>query len=148
MLQGQLARAEAELTEVRDTNEKHGIKDDYANYYLLGEVRRLNQDADKAVTLDRQALALARQNTGENSEPTATAHYHLGLALRDSGDAANAEAELRAALAAFANFIPKAEHPAAATTRLELGKLLAALSESAMAINLGMMAKARLARSS
>ena len=31
---------------------------------------------------------------------------------------------------------------------VELGKLLAALSESAMAVNLGMMAKARLARGS
>ncbi|MGH3254403.1 MAG: hypothetical protein ACRDOU_03195 [Streptosporangiaceae bacterium] len=30
---------------------------------------------------------------------------------------------------------------------VELGKLLAALSESAMAVNLGMMTKARLARS-
>jgi eukaryotic-like serine/threonine-protein kinase len=130
LLKGQLDLAETELTEVRNTNEKHGIKDDYANYYLLGEVRRLRRDAGEAVIFDRQALALARQGTGENSEPSATAHYYLALALRDNGDAANAEAELRAALATFASFIPGAEHPAAATTRLELGKLLVARADT------------------
>jgi len=118
------------LTEVRDTNEKHGIKDDYANYYLLGEVRRLRHDAGEASILDRQAQALNRQSAGENSEPSAQAHYYLGLALRDSGDAANAEAELCAALASFASFIPGAEHPAAATIRLELGKLLAVRADT------------------
>jgi hypothetical protein len=49
--------------------------------------------------------------------------------LRDSGDSAGAEQELRAALASF-GYIPNARHPWAATTRLELGRLLAARADT------------------
>jgi hypothetical protein len=77
------------------------------------------------VSLDRQALLRAQHDAGEHSRYAALAHHYLGLALRDSGDGAGAEQELRAALASF-GYIPNARHPWAATTRLELGKLLAA----------------------
>jgi hypothetical protein len=53
------------------------------------------------------------------------AHHLLGLALRDAGHISGAESELRAALAAYASYIPNAEHPDAATTRYELGAILA-----------------------
>ncbi|MEO5624206.1 MAG: hypothetical protein ABIQ78_12385, partial [Dokdonella sp.] len=63
---------------------------------------------------------------GESAESVALAHEYLGRVLRDSGDTTGAEVELRASLASYAGFIAKAEHPAAATMRLELGQLLIA----------------------
>jgi hypothetical protein len=50
--------------------------------------------------------------------------------LRDSGDRDGAERELRAALASFAAYLPNAEHPLAATTRLALSRLLAIRPEN------------------
>ncbi len=123
-LQGRLDRAEAELTEVRANDDKHGAKDDASIYYWLGEVQRARKDAAGAVLLDREALRRALAIGGEKNRYTALAHYYLGLALRDSGDIAGAESELRAALASF-RYIPNAWHPWAATARLELGRLLA-----------------------
>jgi serine/threonine-protein kinase len=124
VLQGQFESAEAELTEVRTNNDKRGAKDDAQIYYWLGEARRLRKDAAGAVILDREALQRAQHDSGENSRYAALAHHYLGLALRDSGDTAGAERELRAALASF-TYIPNAAHPWAATTRLELAELLA-----------------------
>ncbi|MGH8040711.1 MAG: protein kinase domain-containing protein [Rudaea sp.] len=124
LLQGQLDRAEAEFKEVRSADEKRGAKTDYSIYYFLGEVERLRKQGPESVILDRQALEIARRVAGENTEATALAHYYLGLALRDSGDPAGAEAQWRAALVSFAGYIPHAEHPLAATTRLDLGLLL------------------------
>jgi len=129
VLQGRLDRGEVELTEVQRTDEKRGVKDDSSNFYWLGEAHRKHNDAAGAVSLDRQALQLAQHDTGENSRYTALSHYYLGLALRDNSDAAGAEKELRAALASF-TYIPNAEHPWAATTRLELAKLLAARADA------------------
>ena len=125
VLQGRFDQAEAELTEVRNADEKRGAKDDASTWYWLGEARRRQNDAAGAVSLDRQALLRAQKDAGENSRYAALAHHYLGLALRDSGDAPGAEQELRAALASF-GYIPNARHPWAATTRLELGRLLAA----------------------
>jgi len=48
----------------------------------------------------------------------------LGLSLRDTGDDTGAIAEFRSALAAYASYLPNAEHPLGATTRYELGLLL------------------------
>jgi serine/threonine-protein kinase len=124
LLRGQLDRAEAEFKDVQGVDERRGKKNDYSIYLFLGEIERLRKHGPQSVILDRQALELARQVSGENTEPTALAHNYLGLALRDSGDSANAEIELRAALASFAGYMPNAEHPLAATTRLELGLLL------------------------
>ena len=81
------------------------------------------------MSLDREALLRAREDAGENSRYAALAHHYLGLALRDSGDRAGAEQELRAALASF-GYIPDARHPWAATTRLALGRLLGARTDT------------------
>ncbi len=124
LLQGRLDQAQAELGEVQASEVKRGVRDDASILYDLGELHRARHDPLAAVTLDREALERARQNTGERSRYSALAHYYLGLALRDSGDAVGAESELRAALAAF-RYIPDAAHPWAATTRLELSRLLA-----------------------
>jgi len=123
VLQGRFDQAEAELREVQKANEKRGATDDASIWYWLGEARRLQSDAAGAVTLNRQALLRAQRDTGEKSSYAALAHHYLGLALRDSGDSAGAEQELRAALASF-GYIPNARHPWAATTRLQLGRLL------------------------
>jgi hypothetical protein len=88
-------------------------------------VRRLQGDTRVALDLDREAVQFAQSGPGESSDDAALAHHYLGLALRDSGDVAGAEHEFRAALASFAGYIPDAEHPRAATTRLELAQLLA-----------------------
>ena len=53
-------------------------------------------------------------------------HDGLGLALRDGGDVDGAIAELRAALASYAGYLPNAEHPLAADVRYDLGRLLIA----------------------
>jgi serine/threonine protein kinase len=129
VLQGRFDQAEAELAEVQKADEKRGAADDASIWYWLGEARRLRKDAAGAVSLDRQALLRAQQDAGENSRYAALAHHYLGLALRDSGDGAGAEQELRAALASF-GYIPNARHPWAATTRLELGRLLATRADT------------------
>jgi hypothetical protein len=51
-------------------------------------------------------------------------HDGLGLALRDAGEVEGAIPELRAALASYAGYLPKAEHPLAADVRYDLGRLL------------------------
>jgi hypothetical protein len=77
------------------------------------------------VKLQREALALAQKERGESSRFTALNHHYTALALRDAGDTPGAIGELRAALASFAGYLPKARHPLAATTRMELAALLA-----------------------
>jgi tetratricopeptide (TPR) repeat protein len=126
MLQGDLERAEEELTEVRDQESKLGLaaQDSFITFYRLGEVKRLRGDAAAAIELERTALAATQKTHGESSRYTAMAHHLLALALRDQGDVAGAERELRAALASYAGYIPQAEHPLAATSRYELGLLL------------------------
>ena len=126
MLQGDLTRAETELDEVRSQENKPNFTDpdNYITFYRIGEVKRRRGDTAAAVELERLALAEAQKRRGENNRYTAMAHHLLALALRDSGDAAGAERELRAALASYASYIPQAEHPLAATSRYELGLLL------------------------
>ena len=124
VLQGKFESAEAELAEVRANDDRRGAKDDAQIYYWLGEAHRLRKDPVGAVSLDREALQRAQHEAGEPTRYAALSHHYLGLALRDSGDTAGAETQLRAALASFA-YIPNAQHPWAATTRLELAKLLA-----------------------
>ncbi len=125
-LQGDLDRAEKELVEVTEQEHRLGIveQDSFITLYRLGEVKRLRGDAAAAVELERSALAGAQKTRGESSRLTAMAHHLLGLALRDQGNGAGAERELRAALVSYAGYIPKAEHPLAATTRYELALLL------------------------
>jgi serine/threonine protein kinase len=129
-LKGELDRAQTELLEVKRNEEKRSIDDDPELYYQLGEVQRLRGNAAEAVELDRKALQFAQMDPGESSDSAALAHDYLGLALRDAGDTASAERELRASLASFAGYVPNAEHPRAATTRLELALLLAKHAES------------------
>ena len=129
-LKGELDRAQTELLEVKRNEEKRSVDDDPELYYQLGEVQRLRGNAAEAVELDRKALQFAQMDPGESSDSAALAHDYLGLALRDAGDTAGAERELRASLASFAGYVPNAEHPRAATTRLELALLLAKHAES------------------
>lgn len=124
-LMGQLDRARDELVEVKSNEEKADVNDDPEIYYQLGEVSRLRGDTAEALRLDRDALKFARAGPGEKSDVAALAHHYLGLALRDSRDLAGAAQEFRAALASFAGYLPDAEHPWVATTRLELGLVLA-----------------------
>ena len=127
-LQGRLDEAETELAEVQRGFEAHGIKDDPELFYQLGELERLRGHADAAVKLDRQALDAATAKEGESSETTALAHGYLALALRDGGDRAGAERELRASLAFFKSAFPETGHPLEATAQLELAALLTARS--------------------
>ncbi|MGA9422553.1 MAG: tetratricopeptide repeat protein [Rhodanobacteraceae bacterium] len=126
-LRGDLPAAERELAEVRAADMKRDTED-VVDDYRLGEIRRLRGDPAGAARLDRKALETARKLYGENTRFAAVAHHCLGLALRDSGDAMGAERELRASLASFAGYIAHAEHPLAATTRLDLASLLATRS--------------------
>ena len=132
MLQGDLDRAEKELTEVRDQESKLGLaaQDSFITLYRLGEVKRLRGDAAAAIELERTALAATQKTHGESSRYTAMAHHLFALSLRDQGDTAGAERELRAALASYAGYIPNAEHPLAASTRYELGLLLVKRNET------------------
>ncbi len=123
-LQGRLDEAETELAEVQRGFEAHGVKDDPELFYQLGELERLRGHADAAVKLNRQALDAATAKEGESSESTALAHGYLALALRDSGDRAGAERELRASLAFFKSAFPETGHPLEATAQLELAALL------------------------
>ena len=127
MLQGHLDLAESEFVAIRDV-EKKNKPDAPADSTLLsrlGEVERLRGNAKAAVNLQREALASAQKERGENSRYTALNHHFTGLALRDAGDTAGAERELRASLASFAGYLPQARHPLAATTRIDLAALLA-----------------------
>jgi len=126
MLTGDLERAEAELTEVRNQENTPTFTDPdgYITLYRIGEIKRRRGDAAAAVELETKALSDAQKHRGENNRYTAMAHHLLGLALRDAGDARGAERELRAALASYAGYIPGAEHPLPAATRHELGLLL------------------------
>lgn len=124
-LQGDLERAEKELTEVLDVERKHNATElDVGDLYHLGEIKRLRGETAAAIELERSALAISQKKYGENTRYTAMAHHMLALALRDQGDTAGAERELRAALASYAGYIPQADHPLAATSRYELGLLL------------------------
>jgi serine/threonine-protein kinase len=125
MLQGQLDLAEREFAEIEANNATHKIDDDVTTYYWSGETARLQGDLATALRRDRHAVLSARKVNGEDSRQAAVAHHYLGMALRDSGDVAGAIREFRAALTSFAGYIPAADHPFAATTRLELARLLA-----------------------
>jgi eukaryotic-like serine/threonine-protein kinase len=124
LLRGHLDQARLQLDEVQAADLKRGENDDYSLYQWRGELQRLRGDAQAAVDIEREGLARSRKGTGERSRYTALSHHYLGLALRDGGDRAAAIAELRAALRSF-DYIPGAEHPWAARTRLELAHLLA-----------------------
>jgi len=126
LAQGRLDLAESEIREVRAGEDRSGNseREAYMTVFRLGEIRRQRGDLASAVELDRTALAAARVEKGEPSRFTALAHHYLGLALRDQGDAAGAERELRAALASYSAYIPHARHPLAATVRLDLAALL------------------------
>jgi tetratricopeptide (TPR) repeat protein len=66
-----------------------------------------------------------------NARQTALSHFYLGLALSDAGDKAEAESELRAAIAAYRALLPPdGAHPFSASARLALGRLLAAQPEA------------------
>ncbi|MEO5561018.1 MAG: serine/threonine-protein kinase [Dokdonella sp.] len=126
MLRGDLDRAAAELSEVMQRQNKPDAidPDGFATFYRLGEVKRRLAQAAAAVELERKALIGAQKVRGESSRYTAMAHHLLALSLRDAGDEAGAEHELRAALASYASYIPQAEHPLAATVRYDLALLL------------------------
>jgi eukaryotic-like serine/threonine-protein kinase len=124
LLRGHLDQARLQLDEVQAADVKRGENDDYSLYQWRGELQRLRGDAQAAADIEREGLTRARQGTGERSRYTALSHHYLGLALRDKHDRADAIAELRNALKSF-DYIPGAEHPWAATTRLELARLLA-----------------------
>ena len=125
LVQGKLDLAENELTEVRiQDNKKPPGMDAYFTGYRMGELKRLRGNAKGAIAEDRAALELAEKLNGDDNRYAALAHHYLGLALRDGGDEAAAEKQMRAALVSYAGYIPKAEHPLAATTRYELGLML------------------------
>jgi len=128
VLLGDDQKALAELGEVRRIDDRLGEHDDQSNTYWLGEAYRLQHDAARAIEFDREALASAQRVGGERSRYTAQAHHFLGRALRDSGDVVGAENEFRASLASF-EYLPRAEHPKAATLRLELAELLCARAQ-------------------
>ncbi len=113
MLRGELDRAAAELTEVMGRENKPSAidPDGFVTFYRIGEVKRRLAQTTGAVELEREALAGAQKVRGESSRYTAMVHHMLALSLRDSGDGAGAERELRAALASYAGHIPQAEHP-------------------------------------
>ncbi|MBL0163414.1 MAG: serine/threonine protein kinase [Xanthomonadales bacterium] len=129
LLRGRLDQARVQLDEVQAVDAKRGEDDDYSLYQWRGELQRLGGDPQAAVAIERDGLERARRDTGEHSRYTALSHHYLGLALRDGGDRTAAIAELRGALKSF-EYIPGAEHPWAATTRLELARLLAMKPET------------------
>jgi tetratricopeptide (TPR) repeat protein len=123
LMQGRIDLALVRFTQVREQSLKDSRKIDAPLEVWLGEVKRLDHDLPAALEIDRQALADAPSSLGAR-RVAALAHHAYGLALRDSGDEAAATRELRAALSSF-HYIPNAEHPTAATTRLELALMLA-----------------------
>ncbi|MEO6687920.1 MAG: tetratricopeptide repeat protein, partial [Dokdonella sp.] len=126
MIQGDLQRAEADIGEVRNQESRLGLdeRELYITFYRLGEIKRRQGDFAAAVTYDRRALDASLRDGGEHNRYSAMAHHYLGLALRDRGDLADAERELRAALASYAGYIPQAAHPLAANVRYDLALLL------------------------
>ena len=123
---GKLDAADAELGRVAAHEEKQGDtdKDRALTLIRLGDLQRSRGNFAAAVELHRRAVAGAHEKHGENHRFTANAHEQLALSLRDSGDARGAEQEFRAALASYAAYLPNGEHPMAATTAYELGRLL------------------------
>ena len=124
--QGKLDPAQTELLEVLDREKKAGTPDmgDFIDHYRLGDVKRLQRDFKSAIELQQAALAASQKDNGENSRFTASAHQYLAASLRDSGDAAGAEREYRAALVSYNGYLPNGEHPKAAEARYELAMLL------------------------
>jgi hypothetical protein len=124
------------LSEIQDVREREKLANpasdgDYITLERIGEIKRRLGDAATAVELQKTALQMSQKQNGEASRYTAMAHHLLGLALRDVADAVGAERELRAALASYVAYLPpRGEHPLAATTRYELGKLLALRPDS------------------
>ena len=126
---GRFDKAAEQLDEVQAVDARQGVLDDYSLFYTLGELHRLRKDPAAAISLEREGLQRAVHGAGERSRYTAFSYHYLGLALRDSGERDAAITEFRAALASF-GYIPGAEHPWAATTRLELARLLGAHAET------------------
>ncbi len=126
---GQLDQAEQQLSEVQAVDVRKGVLKDYTLFYTLGELYRLRKDPVTAARLEREGLQRAVRDTGESSRYSAFSHHYLGLALCDSGDRDGAIKEFRAALVSF-TYIPNADHPWAATSRLELARLLGARGET------------------
>ena len=126
MLEGQLERADIELTDIAAEEALPEINehDRYTTMFRLGDVKRRRGEVDAAIALHRRALAESTAKNGEASRFTAMAHYQLALSLRDHGEPADAERELRSALASYAAYLPEAAHPLAATARYELAMLL------------------------
>ncbi len=90
------------------------------------QARRLagrNQSALHRQALHLESIALF----APNARQTALSHFYLGLALIDAGDKAEAESELRAAIAAYQALLPPdGAHPFSASARLALDTALLA----------------------
>jgi serine/threonine protein kinase len=121
---GMLDLAHAELQGLSDQDKKAGRTPDLVDEDRLGDVERREGHYAAAIALQREALAIALKDYGGNQRYIASTHFYLAQSLRDSGDAAGAAREYRAALTAYASYIPNAEHPLAATVRYELGDVL------------------------
>jgi serine/threonine-protein kinase len=129
--QGKLELAESELRDVLARDRAAGLKDEVWELNRLGEVRRQRGDWQEAIGLHRQALKESIELFAPNARQTALSHFYLGLALSDAGDKAEAESELRAAIAAYRALLPPdGAHPFSASARLALGRLLAAQPEA------------------
>jgi serine/threonine-protein kinase len=129
--QGKLELAESELRDVLARDRAAGLKDEVWELNRLGEVRRQRGDWREAIGLHRQALKESIELFAPNARQTALSHFYLGLALSDAGDTAEAESELRAAIAAYRALLPPdGAHPFSASARLALGRLLAAQPEA------------------
>jgi len=126
MQRGDFEQAAKEIGEVlaQEQKEKVSQMDMFMTTYRRGELARLRGDPQAAIGLQREALAAARAQNAEDTRFVAMVHDGLGLALRDAGDVEGAIPELRAALASYAGYLPKAEHPLAADVRYDLGRLL------------------------
>jgi tetratricopeptide (TPR) repeat protein len=103
-----------------------GLKDQVWELNRLGDVLRQRGNWQDAVALHRRALEQSTALFAPNARQTALSHYFLGLALIDAGERAEAESQLRAALAAYRGLLPPdGAHPFAASAKLALGRLLA-----------------------
>jgi tetratricopeptide (TPR) repeat protein len=128
--QGKLDLAERELRDVVARGQGAKVKDQIWELFRLGDVRRQRGDWREAITLNREALRQAVTYFSPNARHAGLAHYYLGLALADGGQNEEAEAELRASLRIFRVLLPPdAAHPFAASTRLALGKVVAARAD-------------------
>jgi serine/threonine-protein kinase len=126
MQRGDFEQAAKEIGEVlaQEQKEKASQMDMFMTTYRRGELARLRGDPQTAIGLQREALVAARAQNAESTRFVALVHDGLGLALRDAGEVEGAIPELRAALASYAGYLPKAEHPLAADVRYDLGRLL------------------------